>query len=161
MNEMLSSVGKEILGKDKKEYEKVIESQLEIMLDFFKEKFSNNIEFESTINYKELNQIDIDKVAKLIYEKALTIKIPEVEKNLKGGEWLKKYHEINTVIINTLQIELLKISDKLIIKKFHFRQLNQDLNQKVLPFIKNKKDEERIIERLKEVIKSNLAELPF
>ena len=46
MNEMLSSVGKEILAKDQKEYEKVIESQLAIMIDFFGEQFSSSIEFE-------------------------------------------------------------------------------------------------------------------
>jgi hypothetical protein len=45
MNEMLTSVGKEILGKDKKEYEKVIESQLVMLINFFGEQLESSIEF--------------------------------------------------------------------------------------------------------------------
>ncbi len=161
MNEMLSSVGKEILGKDKEEYEKVIESQLEIMLGFFKDKFSNSIEFENEISEDEVNQIDLDTAAKVIYEKALTIDIPKPAKDLKTNEWLKQYREIEAAIMAGLQIELFKISPKLIIKEFSFRVLNSDINQKVLPFIKNKTDETKILISLKDIIREKLTGLPF
>ena len=38
---MLTSVGREVLGKGNEEFEKVIENQFSIMLDLYMEKFNS------------------------------------------------------------------------------------------------------------------------
>jgi hypothetical protein len=161
MNEMLTSVGKEILGKDKKEYEKVIDSQLAIMIDFFGEQFSSSIEFENDFPDEILNQIDLDKAAQIIYDNALKIEIPTIGKKSSYTELQKFNSNTNRVITLDLQTKLSSIHNEIIIKQFNFRQLNKVLHDKVLPFIKNSNDEKLIIDQIKSVIKWKLTELPF
>lgn len=157
MNEMLNSVGKQILGSDKKEYETVIKNQLEILLDFFIDKFGNSIAFEDNFTLEEVNELDLNKITELIYEKTLKYPIPEI----KGGDWYKNYREINESILLDLQSELMKVSNKIIITKYEFRPLNKDISEKVLPLIKDQNDEQKLIARLKKSIQLGLYDLPF
>lgn len=161
MNEMLTSVGKEILAKDKKEYEKVIENQFNILLDFFKEKFRDSIEIESNLKESDLNKVDIDTIARIIYEKALKYDIPKIDPGLNFEAMIVKRKEITNDVLSVLKTEISKVSDGISIKRFLFRGINHDLKNKVLPFIKGKKDEEKIIAIIKIVLKSQLAPPPF
>lgn len=161
MNEMLSSVGKEILAKDQKEYEKVIESQLAIMIDFFGEQFSSSIEFENELSEEELNKIDLVKVSRLIFENVLNIEIPKIGHKANFSEMLKFDTETSSNIVKDVQKKIFDVSDKVIIKKFGFRPVNYALRNKVLPFIKNKEDESMIIEKVTSVISWKLTDLPF
>jgi len=161
MNEMLSSVGKEILGKDNKEYEKVIESQLGIMIDFFGEQFSSSIDFENEFSEEELNLIDLDKVASIIYESALKLDIPTLGRKSSFGEVQKFNRETNRAIGSDIQTKLSSIDEKIVITRFNLRKLNRDLHEKVLPFIKNENDENQIVENIKSVIRWKLSVLPF
>jgi hypothetical protein len=161
MNEMLTSVGKEILGKDKKEYEKVIENQLLIMIDFFGEQFSSSIEFEKEFNEEELNKIDFDFLAKTIYNDALKLDLPSIGRKANWNEIQKYNNETNRKIASEVQAKLSALHPQLVVKRFNFRQLNRVLHEKVLPFIKNKTDEDMILEELKSEIKFKLTELPF
>ena len=63
---------------DKKEYEKVIENQLRIMIDFFGEQFGSSIEFEMQFNDDILNKFDLDNLAKIIYTDALKVDLPDI-----------------------------------------------------------------------------------
>lgn len=161
MNEMLTSVGKEILGKDKKEYEKVIENQLLIMIDFFGEQFSSSIEFEKEFSDDAMNQLDLDTVAKTIYYDTLKVNLPSIGRKANFSEIQKFNIETNRKIASEVQDKLTKLHPDLIIKKFNFRQLNLVLHDKVLPFIKNATDENLILEKIKNEIKFKLAEFPF
>lgn len=161
MNEMLTSVGKQILGEGKEEYESVINSQFEILADFYQEKLYANIEFEREYSAEELRPIDFDKVGRLFYDYVLMIDIPEIGAHLKEKEWNKKYTEVNENMLSEIQSRLYNLSDKLALKKLNIRQLNKEFKRKVLPFIKNENDEDKIIDRLKSTIKSMLEELPF
>lgn len=161
MNEMLTSVGKEILGKDKKEYEKVIENQLLIMIDFFGEQFSSSIEFEKEFSDDAMNQIDLNTLAKTIYYDTLKVNLPSIGRKANFSEIQKFNIETNRKISSEVQDKLIKLHPDIIIKRFNFRQLNRVLHDKVLPFIKNAKDENLILEEIKNEIKFKLAELPF
>lgn len=161
MNEMLTSVGKEILGKDKKEYEKVIANQLLIMIDFFGEQFRSSIEFQTEFNDEILNQIDLDDVTEVIYKDALKIDLPNIGKKANFTEVHKFNLEVNRKIGTELSAKLLKIHPELILKRFDFRQMNRVLHDKVLPFIKNAADEKLILEEIKSKIKYKLSEAPF
>lgn len=161
MNEMLTSVGKEILGKDKKEYEKVIENQLLIMIDFFGEQFSSSIEFEKEFNDEELNKIDFDYLAKTIYYDALKLDLPSIGRKANWNEIQKFNNETNRKIATEIQAKLSTLHPELVVKRFNFRQLNRVLHEKVLPFIKNKENEDMIIKELKNEIRFKLSELPF
>lgn len=161
MNEMLTSVGKEILGKDKKEYEKVIESQLSIMIDFFGDQFGSSIEFENEIANEILDKIDLDQVAKAIYENGLKIEIPSIGKKSGIGETLNFNLETDRILEDNLQTKLSTINNEIIIKQFKLRHLNRVFQNKVLPFIKNSNDEKLILEKIKSKIKWKLTELPF
>lgn len=160
MNEMLSSVGKEILGKDQEEYEKVIESQLIILIDYFGSQFNTYIEFSNTLDGDELDNLDLEKVAKIIYYDALKIDISRDKKFSFDENW-KIIKETDNRITKDIQEKLLKISDKLIFSRFKFRRLNHDLHKRVLPFIKNSANENLIIKKIKTNIYYQLSKLPF
>lgn len=159
MNEMLTSVGKEILGNDKTEYEKVIESQLQIMIDFFGEQFSSSIEFEKEISDDVLDSIDLDKVANAIYNIALKPDLPKIGKKANFIEVQKFNSEATKNITVQLQTILSAIHSAIIIKKFNFRHLNRLLHNKILPFIKNDRDEQFILEKIKSEVRWKLASL--
>lgn len=159
MNEMLTSVGKEILGHDKEEYEKVIESQLEIMLDFFGDKFSSSIEFESELSEEEFKSIDLNAVAKIIYEETLKKGIPKIVGKTTPIERHKYNHETMRNILTDVQSALSNINNNIVIKKYLFRKLNFDFREKVLPFIKNSSDEALLIDRIEDIIRFKLIEL--
>jgi len=161
MNEMLTSVGKEILGKDKKEYEKVIDNQLSILLGFFVEKFSAEIAFEKPLPDEELDTTDLDRIVRILYLKALKINIPTLEKWTKFEEFAKFNKSVDDEILQPIQKEISRINDKIIITRFNYRNLSRELKIKVLPFIRNQADEELLIERLKKALKLELSELPF
>ncbi|MGQ7852768.1 DUF4062 domain-containing protein [Pedobacter sp. WC2501] len=161
MNEMITSVGKEIFRDNKATYENVIESQLEIMLDFFRDKFASNIDFISVIPDDELDLINLDQVAELIYTKALKAELPKSTKNQKWSDWYHKNKTAIEAILENLQEELALWSPKLALKDFNLEPLNNDLKIKVLPFIKNDADEKRIIEKIRKVIEDKLTDLPF
>jgi len=161
MNEMMTSVGKEIFRDNKATYENVIESQLEIMLDFFKDKFSSNIEFVSVISDKELELINLYQVAEMIYTKALKADLPKQTKNQKWSDWYYKNLASVEAIWQSLQEELSLWSPSLALKEFNLEPLNNDLKIKVLPFIKNESDEKRIIEKIEKVIEDKITDLPF
>lgn len=162
MNEMLASVGKQILGEDKIEYEKVIENQFQIMLDFYMENFFKSIEFENQIDEVELDKINLSEVAKLIYEIALKTRFKQIEFTTTD-EWLKKYRSARAETLNKLEKGLLEISDKLVLKSFQFTVVNKELHEKVLPFVKNQNDEDKIVLTIKTAIRQKLknGELPF
>jgi hypothetical protein len=161
MNEMLTSVGKEVLGKDKKEYEKVIESQLQIMIDFFAEQFSSSIQFEYEFSSNELSKIDMELVTKLIYDDVLKTEMPRMAKNISLAEALKNNSEFFKKVTANLQLKLSKINDKLVIKNVEIRKLNRDFKNKVLPFIRSKTDEDLLLTRMKTILVEKLDDLPF
>jgi hypothetical protein len=161
MNEMLTSVGKEILGSDKEEYEKVIESQLGIMIDFFIRQFSSSIEFQDSIDHEILDKIDLYSVAKIIYETALKIEIPSIPKGYNIREGLDFKREWTKNVFNRLQQSVFEISHLIIIERFDFFTLNNILRSKVLPFIKTQDHEEIIITHIASVLRGHLEEIPF
>ena len=162
MNEMLSSIGREILRKDEKEYEKVIESQLEIMMGFFVDQFNSTIEFENTLTDAKSKSIDYYMVSKIIYEDTLKVEIPLVLNNSTWAENNKFIKDNQNKILSEVQLKLANICNNLIIKKYNFRKLNIDFKVKVLPFIKNDHDEDLLIKRIQSVITNKLDDvLPF
>lgn len=161
MNEMLTSVGKEILGEDKNEYEKVIKSQFAILIDFFGDQFSSSISFENVLSETILKSIDFHEVAKIFYESTLKEKLllySSGEASLKERQ--KFNHDVITKIRLQLQDKLLKICDLIIIKEYNFRKLNFDFQSKVKPFIKKESDEELLLDCIAREIE-NLLDLPF
>jgi hypothetical protein len=161
MNEMITSVGKEILGKDKAQYEKVIENQFQIMIDFFGEQFNSFIEFSREFTQDELDKIDLDSIAKVIYFDALKIDLPKIGQRANFNEATKFNLETNRRISKQIESKLSGIHSELVIVKFSFRQLNRVLHEKVLPFVKNDRDEALIIDELKNEIREKLIGLPF
>ena len=161
MNEMITSVGKEILGKDKAQYEKVIENQFQIMIDFFGEQFNSFVEFSREFTQDELDKIDLDSIAKVIYFDALKIDLPKIGQRANFNEATKFNLETNRRISKQIESKLSGIHSELVIVKFSFRQLNRVLHEKVLPFVKNDRDEALIIDELKNEIREKLIGLPF
>ncbi|MRX66932.1 protein of unknown function [Flavobacterium resistens] len=161
MNEMLTSVGKQILGNDKEEYEKVIKKQFEIMLDFYTEKFSSSISFVNTLSSEELKEIDLFKILMVIYNEALLLEIPRLKNWTKYEEWADYNKNIDQQILNKVQSDISTVDPRIILKRFDYRKLNQELKQKVLPFIKDELDQQELFKRLINALTSELDELPF
>ncbi|MEC4003401.1 DUF4062 domain-containing protein [Flavobacterium sp. SUN052] len=161
MNEMLTSVGKEILGNDKEEYEKVIEKQFEIMLDFYTEKFSNSISFVNTFSYEEVKKINLNEILMAIYEEALIIEIPKLLNWNKFDEYKDFNNKVDNQVIVKVQNRISSIDNRIILKKFEFRKLNQELQQKVLPFVKDEANKNKLFQRLLNALSFELDELPF
>jgi len=161
MNAMLNSVGKEILGNDKKEYEKVIEKQFEIMLDFYTERFSNSITFSNVFSSDELKEINLYEILMAIYEEALIVEIPKLKNWTKYDEYKDFNSQIDSQILSKVQSRISFVDKKIIIKKLDYRRLNQELQQKVLPFVKNEADQHKLIQRLINALNTELDELPF
>lgn len=160
MNEMLTSVGKEILSDDKLEYEKVINNQLEIVLDFYKEKFSSSIDFSTTLSDSELEELDLKDIARYIYEKSLKVQLPKLNIKADWNMYWKEKQDFITITIHDIQTYLLGKSNLLILKRYDFENVNTTLHKKVLPLIKDIKDEDRIIEKLEASLLDKLG-LPF
>jgi len=161
MDTMLNSVGKQILGKDKKEYEIVIENQFRILLDFFMEKFAENFDFNGTLDDDVLLTISFDTISEIIYDKVLTSAIPLISSDLKETEWRKAYSLYNTQFISDIQRDISNVSNELVIAKLNFRTLNEDFQKKVLPFVKGPEDVKKIITRISSYIKNSMEDLPF
>ena len=161
MNAMLTSVGKEILGNDKEEYEKVIEKQFEIMLDFYTEKFSNSISFLNSFSSEELKEINLNEILMAIYEEALLIEIPRLKNWTKYDEYRDFNNNIDSQIITKVQNRISSTDSRIILKKFDYRRLNQELQHKVLPFVKDEADQNKLFQRLLNALNTELDELPF
>lgn len=161
MNAMLTSVGKEILGNDKEEYEKVIEKQFEIMLDFYTERFSTSISFANVFSTEELKELNLYEILMAIYEEALIIEIPKLRNWNKYDEYKDFNSKTDTEILNKVQSRISFIDSKIILKRFDYRKLNQELQQKLLPFVKNDIDRNKLFERLINALSTQLDELPF
>lgn len=161
MNAMLTSVGREILGNDKEEYEKVIEKQFEIMLDFYTERFSNSISFTNLFDSDELKEINLQKILMAIYEEALIIEIPRLKNWNKYDEYKDFNNTIDKQILDKVQNRITLIDSRIILQRFDYRRLNQELQQKVLPFVKDENDKNKLFERLRNALHSQLDELPF
>jgi len=160
MNEMINSVGKEILGEDKQKYENVIESQFLILIDFFIEKLSTSLEFEFYLSDEELQIIDLNIVTDLFFSEVFEINISK--SNSKNWNERNLFNvAMDRKILTDFQDKLFQISTKLEIRKFHFRKINEDFKEKVLPFIKNEIDILVLKERVKILMKDKLQELPF
>lgn len=161
MNEMLTSVGKEILGKDKKEFEKVIENQLKIMISFFIDNFRKSIDFvdEYKISKTDSKKIDFDKITNLIYN--ITLKDNNT-KILSGiGDADLPISVLEAKVIIYLNEEISKIADRIIIKQFNFLGQNRAFHKKVLPFLITTNDKKQFYEALKNSIRFRIEELPF
>ena len=161
MNEMMKSVGGKILQDDKVEYEKVINSQFSILLDFYIRRFDESLEFENKFSDVEINEIDLDALTKVIYDKALNINVPKPAKTMPFREQQKFNTDTYRKLFNDLRDNLYDISEKVILKSLNIRSLNYDLKEKVTPFIRNNENFELLLERLKDVIKWKLNDLPF
>lgn len=161
MNAMLNSVGKEILGNDKEEYEKVIEKQFEIMLDFYTERFSASIAFINVFSSDELQEINLYEILMAIYEEALIVEIPRLKNWTKYDEYKDFNSKIDNQILSKVQSRISLVDPRIILKKFDYRRLNQELQQKVLPFVKNDTDQHKLLQRLLNALNTELDELPF
>lgn len=161
MNAMLNSVGKEILGNDKEEYEKVIEQQFGIMLDFYTERFSSSISFANTFSTEELATINLYAILKIIYDEALLIEIPRLKNWTKYDEYRDFNNNVDMQILSKVQNRIMLVDPRIVLKKFEYRRLNQELQQKVLPFVKNQEDQQKLDERLMKAMRIELDELPF
>jgi len=159
MNEMLTSVGKEILSNDNHDFQKVIDNQFKIMLDFYIDKFSNSIEFEHDLSEEVIDSFSLEEAAKLLYDLALSIDINSIKTESK--EWIKKYHEVNAYVIETLNSALSELAESLKIKKFDFRALNNDLRQKVLPYVTDSQKERLLLTRIQDELRTILLGQPF
>lgn len=161
MNEMLNSVGKEILGANRQEYELVINNQFEILVDFFRNKLYQDIDFVRQYASEDIKYIDFMSVAKIIYDYALTVEIPTITSDYNSKKWNVEYVKINAELFENLQTKLYQVSEKLELSKVLIRQMKSDFDKKVLPFIKNETDKNKVLENISVVIESQLSELPF
>jgi hypothetical protein len=163
MNEMLTSVGKEILRDDVQEYEKVIENQFKMLIDYFGEEFNSSIKFENSLDFDKDKNFDLGKIVDILYSKSIKSVLPskswstieEIDDALKFE--VKKDNEL----LNEIQKELLLIDERLVIKRFAFRLLNNKYHKKVLPFIRSNSDEISIKNKLKDELYKNIFDLPF
>lgn len=163
MNEMLTSVGKEILRDDVQEYEKVIENQFKMLIDYFGEEFNSSIKFENSLDFDKDKNFDLGKIVDILYYKSIKSVLPskswstieEIDDALKFE--VKKDNEL----LNEIQKELLLIDERLVIKRFAFRLLNNKYHKKVLPFIRSNSDEISIKNKLKDELYKNIFDLPF
>ena len=161
MNEMLTSVGKEILGNDKEEYEKVIEKQFGIMVDFYRERFISSISFLNYFSSEDLKKINLHDVLMAIYEEALLIEIPRLKDWTKWEEYKDFNNNVDNQIMSKVQNRISLIDSRIVLKKFDYRRLNYELQQKVLPFVKDENDRYKLFQRLIDALDSMLDELPF
>lgn len=163
MNEMLSSVGKEILRDDTQEYEKVIENQFKILIDYFGEEFSSSINFENTFDNEKDKDLDLGKIVDILYNKSITAKLPNKswEKIEELDDAIKFEMKKDSELLAEIQEELLLIDKRLIIKNYALRSLNNKYQKKVLPFIRSNSDETLIKNKLRNKIYISLYNLPF
>lgn len=161
MNEMLTSVGKEILSKDKKEYEKVIDSQLSILIDFFINEFRDNIDFENDFTIEQLDNIDLKKAVDLIYNLILDVKFPVLSKETDTKTKIIFNRDVTSSIYGQLTNGLILINETLTLKAMNIRKLNKVFAEKVKPFLRNSNDEEELKNRLEKSLYLELSDLPF
>ena len=163
MNEMLSSVGKEILGKDKDEYEKVIESQLAIMIEFFGELFNSSIKFVNTVDIQVLSDENLHKLSKIIYEDIFEANFPsEYKRGASLEDNIKANRETNLRVFTELKTKMALVDKNIALDYIDFRKLSKDFHEKVLPFIKNERDKIIVLNKIRNIIYYKLDDtLPF
>jgi hypothetical protein len=161
MNTMLTSVGKRILGNDNDDYKRVIEQQFEILINFFGEQFKDCIGFRYVYDNIELDSIDLDSVASLIYDLTLKQEIPHPVKKMNPSESYFIRLQTQEMILLELQQKLTEINPNLLIESYVFLQLNFDFHKKVYPFIDNPEKENQLIQVLKSELTTILLDLPF
>jgi hypothetical protein len=152
MNEMLNSVGRQVLGKDNKEYEQVIESQLKILIEFYSLNFSDIILAAKSLDEEEFININLINISKIIYD-GLKYKPQKGTNHIAHSEFVTLMRKISN--------EINKVNQKLIFNPINFRDLKRTFESKIEPFIKGDKEEDLFILKLTEVLKHELAPLPF
>ncbi|WP_438965226.1 DUF4062 domain-containing protein [Flavobacterium sp.] len=151
MNEMLNSVGKKILGTDHEEYENVINTQLEMIVDFFCNQIYDMISIKLQDEEKPVEfEIEVyNKIADEFY-----------------NEFLKNLVEFNTKSrvernksIQNYNIEMSERMDSILasngfqsykVEKGRFFQANFLYHRRVHPFIKTDKHLEILLNRFRQ-----------
>lgn len=160
MNEMISTLGKHILGVDNSEYESVIENQFKIILDYFDESISNSIEFKYTLDDDEIRLLDMDRIYEVFDQKLFSVTYPnDNTENLESR--YKRIRKFQIDNVNQIQKMLLEIDPQLVIQRFNYRRIFYIYRDKIEPNLRNDKDKERFKKRFLDQISLELGALPF
>jgi len=157
MNEMLTSVGKKILGNENEEYEEVIFNQLKIIIKSFTEHFYQYISFENEYSNDVLNDININEIVDVF------VKVCLYDYNLNDEK--KKYsayRDIERNLLDTINKELTQIDPRVTFKKIDIFHITIRFKQNVEPFINNVKNGNDVLkEEVSKTFLNLLAEFPF
>lgn len=161
MNEMLNTVGKEILSNKQSEYEKVIKNQLIIVIKFFVELFEESIVFKNYLPIANLTQDVLKEITNIIYNDSIKITLPYYGDKLKYEEILELSRNYNKDLIVDINSKLQKVNPLLLITEYKFRRINSAYHNKVKPFIKNQSDLKILLDEMIRILDFKLADVPF
>lgn len=146
MDEMLTSVGKKILGHDgNDEYESVIKKQYEMIIDFFADQISPLFSWEVMEDHSgEISDYQMTEVSKLIFEIVLNTTI----KNTEGG-LRQRIDVFNKMTMDILNQALEQRNIPVKFSKIHAYRMNQIYRNKVQPFANGEENKNKLIDRIK------------
>ncbi len=154
MNEMIIAVGKNVIQDNT--FEEVIFNQNKILIEFFVEQFSDNLEFR--------NEYEItDEEAHEIY--LITKKIlfnDQSGNNFELGKDFMKKWEMKAEIEKEYRINLLNFDERLIIEKFDYYKIFENYYRKIYPILQNSQNlEEHFDEKMTDKLKMKIIDVPF
>lgn len=156
MNEMLNSVGEKILGKENEQYNTVIQNQLKILIDYFTDELSRNLQVKTIDNTRE---IDFEKVAEIF------IKVIDNElilpKNISFDDFLFAQEVFISEMLSLLNNNLKVINTELNVNSFDFIRIQSLYKDKVKPFLITNDDKQNFKISLKNTLSIIFRDLPF
>lgn len=160
MNEMVTSLGKHILGTDNREYESVIESQFSIILDYFDEIVRNSIEFKAELSDEEIDSLDLNKVYDTFQKNLFDNPYP-ITRSLNFDQRVKIKLQFEQESEEAIQLDLLEINENLELEKLNFSKLHAIYLKKIKPHLRNESDIKKFKDRFTGRIVVELGGLPF
>lgn len=155
MNEMLTAVGKNLIGDDK--YQDVIFHQNTILIDFFVNQFSDNIAFQNEIG--DFTDEEAEKVYSIFLE---TVFNNQFLDEIKQEEHWKKQFEKRAEIEVLLKTKLYEHNRNINMKHIDFYKISTNYYDKIYPIVKeNQSLRELLDKRLILELKYKISGLPF
>ena len=151
MNEMLNSVGKQVLRNDEKEYQKVIDSQFEIILDYFDEKLKSTLYFKYHYDNDAIDRLPLDNVYDILIKHVVESAYPDLD-NLGLEERVDIIEKFEYDIFVKINSELNELDESLELEILKIKEFRYLFKSKVLPHIRNIEEEEKLKARFKERI---------
>lgn len=155
MNEMLQAVGQNVI--EAQNFQKVVDSQNRILIDFYINQFMDNIVFSQEL--EDFSREKVDHVFNVIENTLLNaVKLSSISKDIRFELKSKKYWEL----FDEFKAGLMDIDNRLIIEHIDAYKVSFNFLNKIHPIlVKDKKLRDFFESRLKDELYLDISGLPF